>query len=459
MKRIRIRKYGILTVIVFVTVIFVACNKESNIGLEILPSGDLIDIRGKVIKDDISAYTYSESHIRTDNAAHSLLGSLKDSLFGTTNINLAAQFRLYGFPDFGVNPEVDSIRLYLFYRQIYGDTVTYQRFKVYELNESLYADVYDSTTHSSVGHPYYQDINLKSMASVQLLGETEYRPRVSLDSASSDTLYQLITIPIDISLGEKLMNADSLQMANVDLFTEYFKGLVIETEPVTGQGGTILSIATVPSTADGFQGSALALYYSNDSARSVSGGDTSLLMPYLISPYSARVNSIVHDYSGTPFKEHLDSDVTTDSLIYVQATGGLKSKVTIDDLDSWADSTNIAINKAELIFQVDTIASQVHRFPPPLQLYFKYINASGQEEWPSDYNISSLYYGGYLSSDYTYHFNITKHLQEIIDGTIINRGFYLTTGEKADQANRVVLKGSTSATGIKLIITYSKFNK
>ncbi len=189
------------------------------------------------------------------------------------------------------------------------------------------------------------------MASTELLGETEYKPRVRLDSTTSDTFYQLITIPIDISLGEKLLNTDSLQNVNIDAFLEYFKGLVIETEPVTEQGGAILSMEPVPS--GGFQGSALALYYNNDSVLR-SGIDTSMVMPYIISPFSARVNSIVHDYSGTPFKEHLNSEVAEDSLIYVQSTGGLKAKVMIDDLTSWADSVNTAINKAELIFQIDT---------------------------------------------------------------------------------------------------------
>ena len=143
----------------------------------------------------------------------------------------------------------------------------------------------------------------------------------------------------------------------------------------------------------------------------------------------------------------------------MQATGGLKAKVTIDDLNSWADSVNTAINKAELIFQIDTAASQLKEFPPPAQLYLTYIDSTNAEQLPDDYFTSYLYYGGFLNTDdYSYHFNITQHLQDIIEGRIVNRGFYLTTGRKADQANRVVLKGSTSTKGIRLIITYSKFN-
>ena len=178
MKRIKINTSGIIIILLFLSVILISCDKESSIGLELLPSGDLITIGGEVIKDDISAYTFTEKNARTDENINSLLGSLKDSIFGTTNINFAAQFRLIEFPDFGENPSIDSVKLYLYYSRIYGDTVTHQKFKVYELESGLDVDAI-----------YTKDIDLKALASDQLLGEVDYRPRVSLDSATSDTLY------------------------------------------------------------------------------------------------------------------------------------------------------------------------------------------------------------------------------------------------------------------------------
>ena len=449
MKRFNIYNAVIFILIVFISALFTSCNKESSIGLELLPSGDLITARGSLIKDDISAYTFTENNLRTDERSHSLLGSIKDPVFGTTTVDLAAQFRLYGYPDYGKNASVDSVKLYLAYRVIYGDTLTYQKFKVYELESDLNVDA-----------SYTQDVDLKSMASTNLLGEREYRPRVRLDSATADTFYQLISIPIDNSLGEKLMAADSSQTVNNDDFLKYFKGLLIESEPVTEEGGTILSMELVPS--GGFPGSFVQVYFNNDSTRSITDStkrDTSFVVPYIISPYSARVNRIVHDYSGTPFYENLDSESVEDSLIYLQASGGLRAKITIDDLTSWADSTNTAINKAELIFQIDSSASDMERYPPPNQIYLTYIDTAGVERLPVDYSFSPDYYGGVLNtSDNTYRFNITQQLQNIIEGKIINKGFYLTTGRLTDRANRVVLKGSTSKTGINLIITYSKFN-
>ena len=431
----------------FIAVMLIAltgCEEQSSIGVEVLPAGDLITIRNTI--QETRSYTHSEDSIRTDEPRYSLLGSFTDSLFGNTTINVATQFRLFEFPDFRYNAKADSIKLYLYYRLIYGDTITKQKFRVYELASALDPDI-----------TYTQDVDLKSMAYDDLIGEYEYTPRIRLDSASQDTFYQLINIPLDISLAEKLINADSLDMVNNDVFLEYFKGLYVETEKVNNQGGTILSLELL--RRGNFDGSALALFYHNDSLKSSTGGDSALYTPYIISNFSARVNHIDHDYTQAPFYEKLNTETIQDSLIYVQATGGLKSRILIDELSTWRDSVNTAINKAELIFQIDTIASEVHKFPPPLQMLFTIVDSTGVERLPIDYVFNPTFYGGGLRSDYTYHFTITQHLQEIIDGNAKNYGFYLTPAQKNNQANRVVIKGSTSTTGIRLIVTYSKYSQ
>jgi hypothetical protein len=432
-----------LSALILLVIAFAGCEEQSSIGVEVLPAGDLLTIRSTT-QANILSFTHSEDSIRTDEATKSLLGSFTDSLFGNTTIGFATQFRLYDFPDFGPNPKADSIRLYLYYRVIYGDTITKQKFKVYELESPL-----------DVDSRYTQNTDLRSMSS-GLIGELEYKPKIRQDSTTKDTFYQLINIPIDISIAEKLITADSLQMINNDVFLEYFKGLYIETEKQTTQGGAILQLEAVQKGT--FNGSALVLFYHNDSIKSKAGGDSALIMPYIISSFSARVNRIEHDYTQTPFYQNLNSVTIQDSLIYVQATGGLKSRILIDNLSSWKDSVNIAINKAELIFQIDTVASQVKKFPPPLQMLFTVVGADGKEFLPKDYVFNPSFYGGGLRKDYTYHFNITQHIQEVIDGNAANLGFFLTPAQKNNQANRVVLKGATSKTGIKLVITYAIYN-
>jgi len=442
--------YGFLIGLAIIILTITSCEKENNLGIEVLPKEDLITVKSVILKDDISSFTFNEDLIETDEPTRSLLGSLNESTFGVSEINFAAQFRLQFFPDFGGNPVADSVKLILRYRIVYGDTITPQTFRVFELESPLDIDA-----------DYTQDVDLKSMASDFLLGEIQYIPQITTDSLETQLYQQIIRIPLDISLAEKIVHADSSQLINNEVFLEFFKGLYIETEKQSNEGCTILSLDAL--TSDNILGSGLVVYYKNDTLRSIieedeSVVDSSFFMPILISENSARVNSIIHDYSGTPFEENLNSELVEDSLIYVQATGGLRSRILIDDLTTWKDSINTAINKAELIFQIDTIASDIHNFAPPTQLLFTIVDEDGKEFLPIDYVFSPDYYGGGLRSDYTYHFNITQHLQEIINDTSDNYGFFLTPANKNNEARRVVLKGGKSETGIKLVITYSKFS-
>lgn len=440
-------KYHLITGTIALLILFVSCEENNDLGMDLLPSEDLIEVRSLVEKSSISSYTYREDSIKTDESSKSLIGIFNDPEFGKTKIDFAAQFRLQAYPEYGTNPVVDSVKLFLYYRGVYGDTVTPQTFNVYELETALDVDA-----------DYYQGTDLKSLASDQLIGQREYTPQIRLDSASADTFFQLISIPLDNSLGEKLVNADSLQMVNNDVFLEYFKGLYIETEKDTDEGGAILQLDAAANSS--FQGSAMVVYYNNDENMEADEPDT-LLNPYVITQFSARVNSIQHDYSETAFFDNLNADTGDDSLIYVQSTGGLKSKIYIDDLSLWKDSVNIAINKAELVFQIDTLASEVEKYPPPRQLLFTVLDEEGREFLPADYMFSPVFYGGAMNpNDYTYKFNITQHIQQIIDDEDVkNLGFFLTTAQKNNEANRVIIKGSGSQTGIKLIITYSKFNQ
>ncbi|HDR51877.1 MAG TPA: DUF4270 family protein, partial [Mariniphaga anaerophila] len=294
-------KYHLSALVIVFTFIFTGCNEPGELGMELLPSTDLIEVKNLVERNSISSFTYREDSIRTDEPAKSLLGSFYDPVFGLTTINFATQFRLQGYPEYGTNPVVDSVKLFLYYRLMYGDTVTPQRFRVYELESDL-----------DIDQNYYQYVDLKGMAYSKLLGETDYTPVIRLDSASQDTFYQLITIPLDVSLGEKLVNADSLQMVNNDVFMEYFKGLYIESEAQIETGGSILTLEAASS--GNFQGSALVVYYNNDENKSEETPDT-MLNPYVITQFSARVNSIEHDYSGTPFEANLNVDMGEDSLI------------------------------------------------------------------------------------------------------------------------------------------------
>jgi hypothetical protein len=433
--------YKALLIIILSFFILSSCSETGDVGMELLPNSDLFVVGNKVEQRSIRAYTLIDDSVRTDESPVSLLGSFSDPVFGKTTVDFATQLRLASFPDFGNNPIADSIKFFFYYYTIFGDTTTVQKLRVFELNQSLDPDA-----------RYYADMDISQYASSVPLAEFNFKPKVQLDSVYKDTTYQLVSITLDKSLAQKLISADSTDMVNNEVFLNYFKGLYIQSETIS-QGGAIVSLELIPTSS--FPGSALVMYYHNDA-------DTTS-QAYYITSFSARVNSFRHDYSPTAFYQNLNKETVMDSLIYIQSTGGLQSKIYIPGLENWRDSSRIAINKAELIFHIDSTASEFRKYPLPDQLLLTYINDNGTEILPQDHAFYSLYYGGYLQADFTYKFNITQHLQSILtrkpDGTGYlnnNNGFILTPYNKNNEMRRAVLKGSTSNQGIRFVVTYTK---
>lgn len=439
---------------------FWGCKDELNkTGYDLLLPGDLVSARKVILdKDLIKAYTVSDLNLWTNKPELSLLGTFNDPVFGKSTTDFAYQFRLRNYTDF-TNAEFDSLILTLVYKETYGDRVTPQNLTVYELNSDLDADAI-----------YYQNTDLKSMAKTEVLANLMYVPKFELDSLSNkygstkedpkDTVIQEIRFNLNVSLAQKLMAADSIQRSDNDSFLKYFKGLYIEAGDLN-QGGGIIRIN--PSLVDEkmvAHNTEMDLYYHlpNDTNK--------YFVRYLVNSTSARTSRFKHDYSTTSFYENLDHQNQQDSLIYLQTTGGLSSKIFINSLSSWKDSTDCAINKAELIFRVEKSLIDTSMYPVPQKLILSLIDSNGSiyanEEkrtliYPSDLLISEAYYGGtYNKNDTTYRFNLAKHLQEIIKGKTVNYGFYLSTAEKNSIFRRVVLKGATSQTGIGFEVTYSK---
>ena len=304
------------------------CKDEmSKTGLGLLDKGDLVSIREKTIdKGDIKAYTVTDQKQRTDEPRNNLLGSYNDPVFGKTTTDFACQLRIQSFPKFKGNGIIDSLVYYVAYKEIYGDTIpTIQKLKVYELASDL---------STSINSKYYQDVDLKALAKSEVLADYNYTPRFKLDSLTNlygstkakpkDTVTQEIAFHLDHSLARKIMEMDSATFAGEgnELFLEQFKGLYVEAGDLN-QGGTIMKVL----------GSGMVLYYRQASDADPTKNDT-LSHTFYVTTNSARVNRFKHDYSTARFATTLDKQDQLDSLIYLQTTGGLASKIFIPKLGS-----------------------------------------------------------------------------------------------------------------------------
>lgn len=443
-----------------IVITFWGCKDEMNkTGFDLLLPGDLVSARKVTVdKTTIKSYTVTDEKLRTNKPEFNLLGTFNDPVFGKTTTDFACQFRVGVYHDF-TGAIFDTLKLTLLYRESYGDMITPQSLKVYELNSDL---------NGLDNFLYYQDIDLKSMAKSEVLAENMYVPKFKLDSLTNkygstkkipkDTVQQEINFYLDLSLAEKLMAADSLQRSDNDAFLKYFKGLYIEAGDLN-EGGSI--IRTRPMAA----ASEMNLYYHkpNDT--------TKYVISYRMNSSSARTSRFDHyKYLTARFANTLDKPDQQDSLIYLQTTGGLSSKIEIPSLSNWKDSVNCAINKAELILQVDNKSlfeiispNDTIKFTVPEKVILslidkegKIFDSKGSLISPSDLALGEAYYGGtYDPKLGTYRFNLANHLQDIIKGKG-NYGFYLTTDNKNAIFRRVVLKGANSKVGIRFDITYTK---
>jgi len=420
---------NLVLAILLLTFVVGGCKKgDQSLGINLLP-GITIRYTGNLADStSLSASIFTDTKIRVDRPAYDLLGSFNDPVFGRTDASFAVQFRLPYHPAYPKTAALDSIVLSMTYKKIYGDTLSPQTVNVYPLSGDL---IYETKYKSS--------FNLKSLASSDLIGTGNFYPKFRTDSLQTDTTEQVIRVRLNPSFGKSLLGLDSLKMLNNDEFLKYFKGVYIEAAPINRKG-TLVSVNTLASQ--------ITLFY-HSATRDTLG------FAYKVSANSANVASFSHDYTQAKFYKYLNSTSNNDSLIYVQPTAGIRTQVLVPSLSSWKDSLKYMINEASLIFHVDTIMSDYRRYAMPPRLYLV-TDSAGVEVFPKDSKISSSYYGGFYESvSATYAFNVTQHLQQIIDG-MENRTFYLVSSDRIGTAQRVVLKGIKSFQPVKLSVTYTR---
>lgn len=415
-------KTPIFFTIAFILAILFSCKKTyTDIGTNLQNQNDLT-LHYNVLSD-IAASVNLDDSVATDERSKILLGSYIDDIFGFSQASIAMQFRLSSYDvNFGTNPVVDSIVLYMDYTGFYGDTSTQQEISVFQLNQSIFKD-----------SSYYSNRNISQMANSSSIANIN----TSFSPNSNSTLH----IPLNNSFGMSLI-ADSGYYANNDTFLLQYQGLYITTTPVSSNGAIIYFDPVSENTK-------ITLYYHNDSQDTLS-------FDFLINENCAYFNQFVHDYSGSTFYNNINTDSSLDNL-FIQSMGGVKAKISLNDLISWKDSGKIAINKAELVLRINDLNNDMQLFPQPERLLLEIVDNNDGFDGPIDYYMESDYFNGYYGEQsMTYVFNITGHVQRIINGEETNTELYIFPESNKISSERIVIANSDT-NKIKLNITYSKF--
>ncbi|MEI7662365.1 MAG: DUF4270 domain-containing protein [Bacteroidota bacterium] len=381
-----------------------SCNKDPyQIGLDLLPPSDTLNIKSSDTST-VQAFSVLQDSIRTDKPGSLYMGSMSDPVFGKVTSNIYTQLRLVSEGvDFGTHPILDSLVLVLFYKGYYGDTLTQQNVKVYEISEDF---SYDSI--------YYSNKRLATYPT--LLADMDFKPRVK-DSVKVYTTKLSPHLRINLSkltnyLGNKILSAPASELATNTAFIKYMKGLYIKTTPVSS-GGALLNILTTNGV------SKMVAYYHNGNDPK----DDSLHYDILIDESCARFTHLDHNRyleAGTDLKQQI---LNHDSLrgsrqLYLQGMAGVKVKVKFPFMKNFGRGKKIAINEA--ILELKNSETDTTFAPPPTISMLRQ-DSVGRIAYMVDYSEGSGYFGGiYNKTTRSYYFRLTQYMQKVLQNAYTN---------------------------------------
>lgn len=443
-----------------------SCDEASVVGLDVQPDGDLLNI-GFQDTTTLRTRTVLIDSLQTDESivtnGTSLLGKYIDPVFGEASASIYTQVRLLSnAPNFGPSPVCDSVVVSLRYNgTFYGKSnLKPQTINVYQVNE-------DMTT----GKQYFSNQSLAVLPNDLTIadGYTFTPAPFKTWVIDGDSLKPQIRIVLDPEFGQAILNNQGTSSLNNDVnFRAFMKGLYITTQGTTGLSstdGNILHLNMVESQ--------MVIYYSNPSL------GIHKKKSYTFSLGSvARFNHFTHNFTDvhpqlTSQLAITGTDTVEHELVFLQSMAGLKTKIEMPYLKNWLDSGMIAINKAELIVKEykapESFSSRIASaltfpysgmFVEPETLIVFGITDAGLNYALPDYGEGTTYFGGnYNSNSKEYHFNIARHIQQVLSGTVNNNGLYLFTTSGSVSAKRVVVGGGKPGPyQMKLNITYTKLN-
>ncbi len=436
--------------------IFSGCQKADNIGLDIDPQDS---IQGKLIVDfNVNTVTVRDDSLNTSNIGQYPLGSLNDPLLGTTESSIAMQLNLpsTGFT-FGEDAALDSVVLIMPYgNDFYGDsTSTTFNVSIHELNEKFGQSYASNKTWN------YGSESLGTREGTRFAWRDSIRITQQV-KGGPDTLVKVppqLRIRLGDTFKQRLKTATAANFASSSAFTNFLKGFYLKASKQNSQIGGIgffnLGASDVTSRMD--------VYYSNKNS---SGGRDTLTASFNL---AGAAPAIKHDYTGTPVEEQLEDPSKSYSTVYVQPMGGLKTKITFPDLKKLKELGTLAINKAELVVNVED--GTTNPLEPSQALTIYQTDIAGQRQVLPD---QFSYWGGslYDSDKKRYIFNVSTYVQRILSGQTEQYPIYIIPANLrfisqqsqnispiANTAERSVLsgKGTPDHSGrIKLNIYYNK---
>ena len=420
------------------------CKKpEDDLGLSVLDPADTL---GTVRTDTVSivAWTRTGDSVQTSALSSNEVGSYLDPQFGRVTTGTVTQLRL-SVNDVGPADEslvCDSLVLSLAYSTVdpYYGTLDPQTIRVFRLNEDLTTD----SIYRSNRQPVTDNVDL-----VQEGSSLHFTPfPVDSPLVGGVRVTPQLRIPLSTDLGKELLGLwGQPTLADNASFLAFFKGLYVVPDE-TGQS---------PSTGGIWRfnllngASKMTLYYHD-------GAGVNSSFDFIIGSSGVRYTYAKFDRSSaTGITQALSDTSQGQQVTYIQAMGGLRPEIRFPYLDRYANSPYQTLAKAELIVSVanDDTAS----YPPPSLLYPLRKDADGIDRFLPDQDPGLGVLGGFYEAETKeYHFNMTRWVQGVINGTYANTGLAFVPGSSGISVNRAALAGPQHPDHpMKLVLTFTTY--
>jgi hypothetical protein len=421
-----------------------SCKKPTEtLGESLQPIEDILNA-SQTDTTFITASTIKGDRSRIDLFANFFTGNYVDDVFGA--VRCQAVFQLA--PSNTANPPIisqyppndtltiESVTLVLgLQRETYGNNVP----MTFQLNELMSEIFLDSS--------YFPDVQIqKSTLNLIKPGFEVATPNSDNASFSSSDPRTYLEFPLKESFGYRLTK-EANGNNSFDEFRKKIHGLVLSSSTIDGR--TISFYAADTRIVIRYR-------YNLDYLNSEQAG-----FSYEFNYTSAceSFTKIDHQHFGTPLAalsnvEELDG---TENC-YLQSPGVFHLKINLDNVKWINDLPNSTLNLVELVVPYDNES----KFSPISKLLLSYLDENGRQP-----TIDTAYIGGLVNPNTgLYRFNITRHVQSILNGDVSSSEVYLSDYPYSGYFNSITTRRSMlhgpgfSSTdpnkNMRLIVTYSR---
>ncbi|TCJ19223.1 DUF4270 family protein [Flaviaesturariibacter flavus] len=416
-------------------------NEATDLGGGLIPAVDNINTFADTLDVNIANEDWSDSTVLYSNDELALGTISNDPEFGNSKANIYFNFGPKAFDVYpfynkdslvsATTPGVlyDSAFLNIGYTSIYGDSAIEQGVKLYEIAAN--SGFNDSSYYSTKAPDF--------AVNGSELGAVSYTPGKLKDSQRiirrRDTTFVTGTLRIRLNdangrnFVNRLINADpSLVYGDRASFFRNFPGLALRTDETRGNAFTYFNLVDTLRTKltvyyttkrDGITDTTSVNFY-----HGVFGGGF-VNTGAGVKPRGSQANVIRrrNNGNGGNWLTYLNSGLQ--DRVFVQSDPGSQTIITIPGLTGYS---NRVIHRAELIAtRLHTVNEDRLAAPPFLYLTR---TTTGRDTLtiaddslsvnPSTGAIAASLFGGALQGDDTYRFNISRHVQNIVQGRAPN---------------------------------------